>query len=370
MGNFLNVAAKKKTDVRGFLREAAGGNSIKYAAEKGAKHIIYIPYRSGKEIIDGKEEVTREIIAISGDVHEWNGLDGKYRATVCLKDIIRKSEDGETLLNDGTCPFCDRIQDAWDIFKYRKAQEEEKCNLVGVEREKYIEKINAQYSNERKAKEARSYIYILVVKFRTGANGSEVIGPDGLPEYDLKVMKLSSSRVEKIQQTVANAGSELPGSELMIEYPNSEDRRLVVSQSTTAPVFPARMQITKHPALVDKINQDVAKFEWDGIEKSFTEWNGMTSMEAKEITNNLFETWDKYKKDVKINPAIKYMEYINDTPMSTPSLTGGVDTVAPPVVPGAVGAIPAAPVIPGAPVLADAPDVNSIFGSQPSGINI
>ena len=374
--SFLSSASKKVTDVRGFLRDAAGGNSIKYVAEKGTKHLVYIPYISATETDEnGNTKTAKHLIAISGAVHEWQSPDGKYKATVCIKDVIRKADDGETLLNDGTCPFCDRVSDAWDIYRYRKELEEANCQLTGEDRKKHLEKTVSTFADERKAKDARSYMYILIVKYRQGADGNVVVGSDGLPEYDLKVMKLSNSRVEKIQQQVKNAGSELPGSELMFEYPNTDDRRLQVSQSTTALVFPNNQMVVKFPALLDKINADVNKFEWEGIEKSFPEWNGMTSMEAKKITDALFEQWDKYKSELMLNPGARYMEYITSTPVTTPQLSGNVTPAA--AVPGA--AIPGAPIIPGmpatpvvpgaapagttAPEIPKIPDANAIFGN-------
>lgn len=368
--SFLSSASKKVTDVRGFLRDAAGGNSIKYVAEKGCKHLIYIPFVTSTEVDEnGTEKVVKQLVAISGNVHEWQSPDGKYKATVCMKDIIRKADDGETLLNDGTCPFCDRVSDGWDIYRYRKELEEANCKLGGEDRKKHLEKSNATFADERKAKDARSYMYILIVKYRQGADGKFVTGSDGLPEYDLKVMKLSNSRVEKIQQQIANSGAELPGSELMFEYPNTDDRRLQVSQSTTAPVFPNNMLTVQFPALVGKIKEDVSKFDWEGIEKSFPEWNGMTSAEAKKITDNMFEQWDKYKTDLQINPGARYMEYITSTPVTTPQLGGtATPSAAVPGVPG-VG-LPGAPAGAGAPTIPDIPDTNQLFGAAPGGIQI
>ena len=89
MPGFLSAAAKKQTDVRSFLRDAAGSNSIKYTPEKGAKHLLYIPYRV-EDVVDenGNHSPMNRIIAISGAVHEWNGIDGKYRATVCMKGVV------------------------------------------------------------------------------------------------------------------------------------------------------------------------------------------------------------------------------------------------------------------------------------------
>ena len=351
--SFLISASKRVTAVRSFLREAAGGNSIKYMAEKGCRHIIYVPYQMN-QIIDENGNTTqrKDLIAISGNVHEWQGMDGKYKATVCLKDVVRKAEDG-TVLNDGSCPFCSRVGDAWDIFRYRKELEEANCNLTGDDRKKYMENLNKTLSDERKAKDAKTYMYILIVKFRQNANGEPVMGTDGLPEYDLKVMKLSQSRVDKIQQQIANAGSELPGSELAFEYPNTDDRRLQVSQSTTAPVFPNSMLIVKYPKLLDKINEDVSKFEWEGIEKSFPEWAGMTSAEATKIIDNLFEKWDAYNREKLVNPGATYMEYVVETAVTTPKLGGAT--------------VPDAPVMPGTPSGMSAPvlpDMNTVFSAQ------
>ena len=370
MSSFLKTASKQVVDVRNFLRESAGGTSIKYAAEKGAKHIIYIPYTT-EAVLDqatGTEKLVKKICAIQGAVHEWSTQDGKFKATICLKDVIRhqdENDENSPLINDGTCPFCDRIADAWDIYRYRKEMEEATCQLTGEQRKNHLDKTFSTYADERKAKDARIYMYILVVKYRLNESGAPVIGSDGLPEYELKVMKLSASRVEKIQQQIANSGSELPDSELIFEYPNVEDRRLLVSQSTTAPVFPNNRMITKFPALQDKINQDIAKFEWDGIEKSFPEWAGMTTAEAKSNTDSMFKQWDDYKKELPTNPSAKYLEYVMETPTAKPSIGGEGIGVAPapgiPVIP----TIPTMPTVDGAasttPV-APTVDPNSVFG--------
>ena len=385
MASFLKSASKQVSDVRTFLRDSAGGNSIKYAAEKGAKHVIYIPFTSQSQLDEatGANVVAKQICAIQGAVHEWSTQDGKFKASICLKDVIRKAEDG-SVLNDGSCPFCDRVTDAWDIYRYRKDMEEATCKLTGEQRKNHLDKTFSAYADERKAKDARVYMYILVVKYRLNEAGKEVLGADGLPEYELKVMKLSASRVEKIQQQIANSGSELPGSELIFEYPNVDDRRLLVSQSTTAPVFPNNMMTAKYPALINKINEDIAKFEWDGIEKSFPEWSGMSSAEAKSVTDNMFEQWDAYKKEVATNPTAKYLEYVMETPTAKPSLGGeGIGAPGIPVIPTVpqvptVDAVPPVPTVPTAPTIptaAETPvvpvaptvptmDPNSVFAGQ------
>lgn len=358
--SFLSTASKKVTDVRGFLRESASGNSIKYVAEKGAKHLIYIPYQQVEiEDENGNKVVDNQVIAISGNIHEWQTPDGKWKSTICLDGVVRESEDGKTMLNDGSCPICDRVSDGWDIYRYRKEAEEATCKLTGEDLKKHMESIGSTYRDERKAKEARPCMYMLVVKFRAD-NGNVVMGQDNLPEYDLKVMKVSNSRIEKIQQQVANAGSELPGSEVMFEYPNTDDRRLQVSQSTTALVFPSNRLTAKYNGLLEKITQDVSKFTWEGIEKSFPEWKGMTTAEAKAQVDVLFEKWDEYKQQLEVNPNAKYMEYVTSTPVSTPSLTGEGGAIPAGVIGGGLG---------GAPTVPEVPDVNAVF-EQPQGGSI
>jgi len=357
MSSFLRTASKQVADVRSFLRESAGGQSIKYSAEKGAKHIIYIPYIT-ENVIDPETGVETSVMkpcAIQQSVHEWSTQDGKFKATICLKDVIRHQDENDPnspIINDGTCPFCDRVSDAWDIYRYRKELEEATCKLTGEQRKNHLDATFSSYADERKAKDARPYMYLLVVKYHLNDKGAEVLGSDGLPEYDLKVMKLSASRVEKIQQQMANSGSDLLDSEIIFEYPNVDDRRLLVSQSTTAPVFPDRKMVTKYPGLKDKINQDIAKFEWEGIEKSFPEWTGMTSVEAKKVCDSLFEQWDQYKKELAVNPTAKYLEYVVQTPTATPSISG--DGIA---ANGAMPVVPQIPTVPEVPVVPTVPQV-------------
>ena len=114
MNSFLKTASRQVTSAKVFLREAAGSNTIKYSAEKGAKHLIYIPFTS-QEVVDEATQtkaMEKILVAISGDVHEWRTADGKFKATVCAKDNIRMSDDGAVMLNDGSCPFCDRVSNS------------------------------------------------------------------------------------------------------------------------------------------------------------------------------------------------------------------------------------------------------------------
>ena len=48
----------------------------------------------------------------------------------------------------------------------------------------------------------------------------------------------------------------------------------------------------KYLGLIEKINNDVSKFEWEG--KELIKWND-GPMEAKRLQEELFEKWDEYK---------------------------------------------------------------------------
>lgn len=363
MSSFLKVASKQVADVRSFLRESAGGNSIKYSAEKGARHVIYVPFTNVQAVDEetGENVLRKQICAISGCMHEWKTADGKFKSASCLKDIVRVSdEDPNIKLNDGTCPFCDRVAAAWDIYRYRKEKEEETCKLSGEQRKKHLETTSSTFNDERKQKDPRNYMYILVVKFRLDDKGNPTLDKDNLPEYDIKVMKLSASRVDKIQQQIINSGTLFEGSEIIFEYPNVDDRRLLVSQSTTTPVFPTNMLTVKYPGVLDRINDDVAKFEWEGLEKAFPEWNSMTVDEALKITNAQFEQWDKYTKELLVNPNAKYLEYVIEAPTTNPSLNG--EQVAP-----SMPTIPTAPTMPTVPNIPTAPTVPTAPTGQQDG---
>lgn len=372
MGSFITSAGKKAGDIRNFLKEAAGGNSIKYKAVAGAVHQLYFPFTMQQVEVDGQMVNQAQLVAISGNIHEWTDGDGHYKATICTKDVVRKSESGE-LLNDGSCPFCDRIQDGWDIYRYRMDLEEKTCAKVGKERETHLEAQKQAFLKERKAGEARPYIYILVAMYKTqtGAGGmmAPVLGKDGLPEFDLKVMKMSAKRVDDIQTQLINSGMDgLPGHEIVIDYPDLSDQRQVVGQSRVSPVMDTGTMVQRYPGLRDAINAAVAKFDMEQLDKSFQEWTGMTTAEAKRTMDELFANWDEYQAELKTNPAARYLEYGSaavgpalGTPAAqfqAPAASGGIPAGVPQF------QVPGAPVAGGQPVAGmPLPDANAMFGT-------
>lgn len=385
MSSFIQAAQKKVTDIRAYLRDQSNGTQIRYRAEKGNTHLIYIPFED-VEMTDenGNSTTVRQIKCIAGNVHEWTTPDGKYHSTICLKDTIRKDEATGALINDGSCPFCERISDAWDIFNMRKLREEEICQLpAGPQRDEHMKSAARTFGDERKAKEASQYVYLLVVQFVTDKDRKPVL-ENGIPSYNLRVMKLSTKRLEKIVTQVSNAGEELPGAELLFSYPDTDDLRLAVGQSTITLVFPNRRLTATYPALLDKINADVAKFSFEGLDKQgFSEWAGMTTANAKKVTDAQFEQWDKYQKELKVNPNAQYLEYITAAPSANPSLAGApaAPTVAAPTIAAPSIAAPSVAVpnvAGGAEQATAAPDVPGLgtgtiadlFGSAGDGIQL
>lgn len=320
-GSFMQTAAKQVMDVSSFLKDAASGNGIKYKPEGGKQHRLYITFAMAEQEVDGVMQQVKSLIAMSGKVHEWSDSAGKYNATVCLDGVVRNAQDG-TPLNKGGCPICKRIQDGWDIYNYRYQQEEEQCNLTGELRKKHLENSKTNFLSERKAKEATPYIYMLVAQFKTNEDGTPIMTEGTqLPAYDLKVMKLSASRVEKIQKQLKNSGVDFIGSELIFDYPAEDDKRLVVQKSTVSPVVMESARFTcMYPAVLEQINKDVQKFDWAGMESAFPEWKGMTDAEAQETMDSMFHKWDEYQQEKLINPLAKYMEYAYQLQTSNPAL--------------------------------------------------
>lgn len=326
MASFLNSAKKSATDVRSFLREASSNNGVKYKAEQASKHYIFIPYLNIESIGDnGESTFERQLNAITGKVHEWTGSDDKYKAVLCLEGIVRKDETTGAILNDGTCPMCDRIGDAWEVYNYRVEIEKAK----GLDEEKFKEAKRACI-DQRKIKDATPYIYIVVAQFRMNKGDIIINSTSGLPEFDLKVMKMSTSRIEKIQKIVENSGMEFLGTEIIFDYPDTNDVRLLSGQCTTTPLMPQMKNsiIGKYQAVEAAIIKATEAFDWEGIEKSFPEWKGMETEQARIAMQTQFRQFDEWKTAQIANPDAKYLEYLTNPAgeHTRPALTDGVTT--------------------------------------------
>lgn len=323
--SFIQNATPAST-MEDFVKNASNQNGIKYTAEKKTKHVIYVPYKETSVMTDAGPVTTKAMIGYTAKVHEWFGTDGKYRSTVCLDGIIQQDDKGN-LINDGTCPICERISDSWEVYKHRIALASAN-SPTGVPSDADKRTI----LDERKAKEAVPYIYMLVAQFKTSQNGDPIINDvTKLPDFDLKVMKLSASRSQKIEKAVTNTSGELLGAEVVFDYPDIDDRRQLVTQCVTSGVYQQSPKsiIGRFPKVVDEINRAVAAFSWEGIEKSFSEWKGMTTHEAQIVMDNQFKKFDDWKKLLAVDPNAQYLEYSGTTTAtSTPALSvPNADTV-------------------------------------------
>lgn len=319
MSSFLVKNAKRVT-VASFLKEASGDNSIKYRYEAGKKHHLYFPFITAM-VDDGAGNMVEErsIIASQLSVHtypkgEWTSY------APCMEGIVYKDENG-TLVNDGRCPFCDRVNDAWKIVNYRTELEKVSCGLVGDALEKRLQDVKKGYAEEMKSQKAIPYLYAVVVLFETNDAGDPILN-NGVPVYELKVMRLGASRLKKFTDIFGANKLALEGGEMIIGYTNDSDARLVVSQASISPVVNGKF-VDAYPGLIDKINDDVAKFSWEGIDKAFIEWSDMSTAQAEAIMNEAFEAWDRYVEESKTNPNAKYLEYM--VPATQPSLGAGMN---------------------------------------------
>ena len=382
MASFIKASQKRVGDVHAYLRDKANGNSIRYRVESGKTHLIYIPYQETTEMDESGNPVTvRSLKMINGNVHEWTTPDGRYHSTVCAKDTVIRGEDG-TVINDGTCPFCERISDAWDIVNMRVAKEEQICTLpAGSDQLKeHMDAAKRTFMNEMKCRKPSSYNYLLVVQFRTDGNKPLIDGTTGLPMYDLKVMKMTDKKLEQILSTVENSGDQLEGCELMFKYPVSDDIRVVGGRPSISVVFPNNRLTAKYPNLKQKIDADFNKFDFEGLDKQgFPEWAGMSTEQAKTVTDSLFSQWDAYQKELKVNPNAQYLEYITAAPDNNPSLSGApavptlaAPTVAAPSVAAPTVAAPEAPTAPAAPAAPtlNASNISDLFGTPDGSIQI
>lgn len=330
--SILKVAGRMQTDIKQFIENSASGNSMKYSAVPNARHFIYIPTK--KQLVtrtDGSQEEVEGIIAYSVDIHELNMPGDKYKAVPCIENVVVNAEDG-TIINDGICPFCDRVNDAWDIVNYRMGIEEANCQLVGEDRDKHLKEVKKGILSTIKCNTKTPILYMLVFVYNTDSKGEPIISDaTGLPEYTPKIWKLRPSRIEKMQEQVTNAGGVFGGSEIAIKYPDNQDPRLLVTGSTTAPLFESKQFIMRYPGLKEQLQSDAEKFNWDGVEKAFPELTDLSSNAANKMASELFKDWDAYQKRLAVDPNAQYLEYRRHTqpvPVSTNTQQSTVGQIA------------------------------------------
>lgn len=351
------IKTRKPMSLTSFLKEASSqGSGIKYVAEKGKLHRMYIPPVQFNYMDENNQPVT-EIgpVAEAHYIHEWKSGD-KFYSAECTKDVY------------GTCPFCDRVNDAWDIYNERYAKAEAELKAQGLdegqiqwqmrgEQDKEKRKqpnaykgLYATFIDELKMKDVKPYMYLLVALYEMDAAGNPVC-EKGLPKFQLKVWRLPEGRVQMLYDTFASAGGRIEGNEITIQYKNIEDRAQLVGQSTVASVFPDYTWIKQYPGLKEKIDAEAAAFDMESIAKSFEELTRRELTACKSLADSGFAKWDAYKAEKAVNPNAVYLEYNAAPSQNAPALgvgtAGNGMTFALPQAPvAAPAAAPATPVVP------------------------
>lgn len=383
MSSFLNAAKRPMLDVTSFLKQNSGG-SLKYSAVAGEIHKLYFPYAEYQT----ETGIMRGPVALQAMVHDFHPTPEKFENCVCLKGVTRQGQNGE-IINDGTCPFCDRYNDSWAIKAYREKVALEGCTKTGKDLEDYKKNLSTQYGSEIKVSKAKPKAYVLVAKFNCDQQGNPQI-ENGLPTYELKVMALSTRRLEDYNSMFVSSGMNLAGSELSIKYPNLKDPRQIVGQSVAIPAFGQASVIQNYPAVIQKIQAEVANFNWEGLDTSFPEWKGMSTDQANIKCNSMFHAWDSYVKEVATNPNARYLEYDNatasnpalalnaptqDATAQAPQMSQGMGNMQMPQGMGnmqmpqgmGMGFGQQAPTQEQAPQMGNFGDMNSLFGGMPMG---
>ena len=322
------IKARKPMSLASFLKEASSiGSSIKYRAEKSKQHRMYIPRGQFQDFAeDGTPIMVTAPFAESHMVHEWK-LGDKFYSAECTKERL------------GTCPFCDRINDAWDIYNDRYAKAEAELKAKGMndaevqwqmrgEQDKEKRKqpnafkgLSATFLDELKMKAIKPYMYLLVAQYELDAAGNPIT-EKGMPKFNLKVWRLPEGRAQKLFDIFATAGGTIEGNEITIQYKDLDDPAQLVGQSTPASVFPDYTFIKQFPGLQEKIEEEAAAFDMESIAKSFEELKELELASAKNLADLGFAKWDAYKAEKQVNAGAVYLEY--STASATPNLNGGV----------------------------------------------
>ena len=325
MSFLKNAISRGSKELAAFVIEAEKGNSIRYSCKANTTDTIIFPY----SVTDVEGVPVRQLYNITAYIHHGISVDGKYKPYMCMEDIIEKDDEGH-VIHDGTCPYCDAVNKAWDVANTRIQQEVEKLTLKqGTEEyDEKVKEIKRNCYNAMKIKERTATIYQLIAVIDHNKNGEITINEvTKLPSFQLKIWKMSASLAEKLNKALTNSGINIEGSVVKIAYPDTKDTRVITSQATFSPQFegsPACIT-SKYPGLMDAINKAAAEFKFDTIDRDFVEFKDVSTADAKVSMQLLFEKYDKYLEEKKTNPNAKYLE--DDTAKTAPSLAAAQDEV-------------------------------------------
>jgi len=320
--NLLSLTSKKVTDVATFIKENASANKLRYATEAGTTHRIYFPTR-----VDDEGNAVAHIMAVP--LHAW-GSGSNFDSCICTKGI---KVEGTGF--DGTCPVCDRLNDASDIVKYVKAEKEAACTLVGEARKKFIEELDTQMWRDRKVSPMKQKYYVALVLLKTDKDGKALIDGDGA-KFSIHIAAWTESTLQKFLDALKLQDDEenIGGREFKVMYGDYADAMTRVGQAKVAVVDEKKSLVREGTPLYNEIIAAITDFDFErSVELCRPEVKDQTPAEIRVSMNGLFREWDTYKAELAVNPNAKYLEYSS---AGTPGAAGTPEAPSAPA-----GALPA-----------------------------
>ena len=307
--NLLALTSKKVTDVATFIKENASANKLKYTTEANVTHRMFFPTYVNEE---GKEVP----YVVATKIHAW-GEGSNYSSCICTKGVVVEGTE-----YDGSCPVCERLNDASEIVKYVKAEKEAACTLVGEARKKFLEDLDKQLWRDRKVSAAQIRYYVALVKLNCDKEGRALVDKDGADKFSIHIASWTKNSMEKFLDALTMQDDEpnIGGREFKVKYGDYNDAMTRVGQAQISVVDVKKALVQEGNELYKEIMAAMEKFDFNhSIELARPEVETKSLVEIRASMNTLFREWDNYKAALAVNPDAKYLEYSNaGTPNTTP----------------------------------------------------
>jgi len=314
--NLLALTSKKVTDVATFIKENASANKLKYATEANVTHRLFFPMYKDE---DGN--LVPYVKAVP--IHAW-GTGQSYDSCICTKGI---KVEGTAF--DGTCPVCERVEDAKAITTYVKAEKEAACTLVGDARKKFLEDLDKQLWRDQKVSYANLKYYVALVKLNCDKDGKALVDGEG-DKFSVHIAAWTKKSMEKLLDALTMQDDEpnIGGREFKIKYGDYNDVMTRVGQASASVVDFKKALVQEGNALYSEIMKAMESFDFEhSIQLCRTEVKTQTPADIRVSMNSLFREWDNYKAALAVNPDAKYLEYATS---GTPTTSGATEAPTPP----------------------------------------
>ncbi len=295
--SLFSKVAKKVTDVATFIEEHASASTLKYMAGNDVTHRLYFPVHideTGKPIP----------YVFEAPIHTWGSNKNNYGSCMCTKGI----DDGDKF--DGSCPVCDRLEDASAIVDYLKAEVDAACTLTGDDRTKYLDEQGKKIWGDRKVSAARSKYYVALAMLNCGKDG-RTLADDDKPKFTIKIAAWTENSMMKILTALTERDEEpnIGGLEFKLKYGSQPELASRVGQVAVTWVDKEKMLVKPGTPLAAEIAAALENFDFEhSIQLCRRETAEKTPAELQRQMDKLFQAWDTYKAELAVNPNAKYLE--------------------------------------------------------------